>query len=500
MKRRSMLAILLAGCSTAMVAQGYDAPLTMQGLHRTAVASPAARGAGSVIFGRSSDVSSLFADPAGLTRIEGLQISFTTERRSTLDRQDQRFGGLQGYTAFTPLMMGTTGQIPDPPDSLLVSQTDSVQRPFDAIGPQWSRSATSRLPIRVFAAMPLEIGGLTFVVGAGMTEYVNLDRFYQNNNSMSPSVLSVLDGTISTLGLNTNPYLVQWYQYRQERVGSINAYGGSVAARLSDRWSVGVSGAWLDGETDDQEVRVGRGRLAFFTNSLRISKEGMTSTAKTGTSSFSGTEFTISASYTARSVMFAAAITPPSTITRSFRGTIVWDSVAAVSRLSHRVDSIHVTGSESYAGEDRIDLPWRASVGVNIFLKEGWRLGLSYEVRPYRSAKYTDASGVMSQPWLASAILSVGTEFRAAEWLTLRAGATSYDENFSGVTPPLRGEPVNYPVYAVGCGLHVLGATIDLAYEYADRKFIDTWANAASINRQFAHTIVAGVSYRLPSW
>lgn len=500
MKRRSILAILLTGCAAAMMAQGYDTPLTMQGLHRTGIASAAARGSGGVVFGRGGDVGLLFADPAGLARIEGPQVSFTTERRSLLDRQDQRFGGLQGYTSFTPLMMGTTGYLPDPPDSLLADQRDSVQRPFDTLGPNWDRSSTSRLPLQVFAAVPLSIGGVSFVVGAGMTEYVNLDRFYQNNNSMSPAVLSVLDGTISTTGLNTDPYLVQWFQYRHEREGSVNAYGAALAAKLSERWSVGVSGAWLDGETNDQEVRIGRGRLAFFTNSLRISKEGMTSYAKTGSSSFSGTEFTMSASYAAKSVMFAASVTPPSSITRTFSGTMVWDSVAAVSQLSHRVDSVHVSGSDSYAGEDRMDLPWRASVGLSIVFREDWRLGLSYEVRPYRSAEYTDAVGKVSQPWLSSSILRVGAEYRAAEWLTLRAGVTSFEENFSGVTPPLRGEPVTYPVYAVGCGVHLFGATLDLTYEYADRKFVDTWSNAASINRQFAHTLVAGVSYRLPAW
>lgn len=499
MTRRTILAALLTGGVATAVSQGYDTPLTMQGLHRTETASAASRGAGGVVFGGAGDASKLFADPAGLTRVEGLQVVFSTRRQSAYDRQEQRFGGLQLYSAFSPLMMGTTGFIPDP-DTVLVNQTDSVQRPFDAIGPNWDRSSTSRLPIQAFAAMPLEIGGLAIVVGAGMTEFVNLDRFYQNNNSMSPAVLSVLDGTISTVGLNANPYLVQWFQYRHERQGSINAYGAAVAAKLSERWSVGVSGAWLDGETDDQEVRVGRGRLAFFSNSLRISKEGMTSYAKTGTSSFSGTEFTMSASYAAKSVMFAASVTPPSTITRTFGGTIVWDSVASVSQLSHRVDSVHVTGSGTYAGEDRMDLPWRASAGLSIVFREDWRLGLSYEVRPYRSAEYTDATGNVSQPWLASSILRVGAEFRAAEWLTLRAGVTSYDENFSGVTPPLRGEAVNYPVYALGCGLHLFGATLDLAYEYADRKFVDAWSNAASINRQFAHTIVAGVTYRLPEF
>ncbi len=500
MKWRSIVAVCLAALPAAAAAQGYDTPLTFQGVHRTQAASAAARGAGGMVVGRGGDVSLMFAHPAGLIGIEGLQISFATQRRNVLDKQDQRFGGLQGFSAFTPLMMGTTGLIPDPADSLLVDQTDSVQRPFDAIGPNWDRSSTGALPLQVFAALPLEILGVKVVVGAGMAEYVNLDRFYQNNNSMSPSVLSVLDGTIPTLGLNTNPYMVQWFQYRHDRQGSINGYGGAIAAQVTDRLIVGMSGMLLDGSSDDVEVRVGRGRLAFMTNSLRISKEGMTSYSKVGTSSFSGSEFTASATYAARAVTFGVSITAPTAITRSFNGTIVTDSVAAVSTASHRVDSIHVTWSDTYRGEDKMSLPWRGSLGLSIVIKEQLTVGLSYDVRPYRSAEYTDAAGTVTQPWLASSILRVGAEYRPADWLTLRAGVASTDENFSGLTPPLRGEPVNVPVYALGCGLKWMGATLDLAYEYADRKFVDTWANAASINRQFAHTVVASVSYQLPSF
>jgi opacity protein-like surface antigen len=354
--------------------------------------------------------------------------------------------------------------------------------------------------VQVFAALPLDLWGVRVVVGAGMAEYANLDRFYQNNNSLSPSVLSVLNGTIPTTGLNVNPYLVQWFQYRHEREGSINGYGAAVAAQLSPRWSIGVSGMVIDGSTNDMEMRIGRGRLAFFSNSLRISKQGMTSYAKTGTSSFSGSELTLSASFAARSVTFGVAVTPPSTIRRSFSGVVVTDSVAVVSQLSHRVDSVHVTGSGTYRGEDQISLPWRGTVGLVLSVHERLTLALSYEVRPYRSADYTDASGRVTQPWLTSAVLRVGAELRAAEWLKLRGGVTSYDENFSALTPALRGEPVNYPVYAVGCGLHLFGWRLDVAYEYSDRSFVDTWSNAASINRQYSHAVVAGLSTTLPSF
>lgn len=491
------LSLAFAGVAGA---QGYDTPLTFQGLNHTGISSASARGAGGISIGLRNDASLMFDHPAGLTSIEGIQISLGSLRSSVYNKQEQRFGGLQGYTAFTPLMMSTSHLIPNPPDSLLVNQTDSVQRPFDSIGPNWNRGAATGLPLQVFVAVPLQIGGMKVVVGAGMTEYVDLYRFYGNNNSLSPSVLSVLDGTIATTGLDVNPYPVQWFQYYQQRTGSINGYGASVAAALSDRISVGVSGMVLDGSTDDSEIRVGRGRLLFFRNSLRIDRQGMTSYAKTGTSKFSGFEFNVSGTYVSRSVTIGASITTPTEITREFSGTMTFDTVTAISVVDHRTDSLHATGSMAYSGKDIMSLPLRVSAGLSLSLRTNLTLGLAYEYRPYRSAEYTAPSGDVSSPWLASSIFRVGAEYRPLEWLTFRVGATTFDENFSGITPALRGESIEYPVYSLGCGFSFMGARVNLTYEYSDRKFIDTWSNAASINRRIGNTVMASVAYQLPEF
>ena len=194
-----------------------------------------------------------------------------------------------------------------------------------------------------------------------------------------------------------------------------------------------------------------------------------------------------------------ASINPPTEITREFNGTIVVDTVVAVSALDHRVDSLHATGTMTYGGKDKMNLPWRGTVEMSIAIKDNLTVGLGFEVRPYRSAEYVDPLGNVSSPWLASSIFRVAAHYRAAEWLTLRAGVTTFDENFSGVTPALRGEPVSYPIYSLGCGVEFMGARVNVAYEYSDRKFVDAWSNAASINRQIGNTIVASVAYQLPA-
>jgi hypothetical protein len=123
-------------------AQGYDTPLTFQGLSRTTNPSAVSRSAGGIMFGLQRDASFMFTHPASLMSVKGLQFSVGGLQRSGYMKQDQRYSGIQGSSAFAPLMEGTTGSISDPDTNAFYNgtkvtvrtQADSVQRPFDSIG------------------------------------------------------------------------------------------------------------------------------------------------------------------------------------------------------------------------------------------------------------------------------------------------------------------------------------------------------------------------------
>jgi hypothetical protein len=488
-------------------AQGYDTPLTFQGLSRTTNPSAVSRSAGGIMFGLQRDASFMFTHPASLMSVKGLQFSVGGLQRSGYMKQDQRYSGIQGSSAFAPLMEGTTGSISDPDTNAFYNgtkvtvrtQADSVQRPFDSIGPNWNRSKSKSVPVQFFAAAPFSLGGISMVGGVGAVEYANLGWYYQNNNCLSPQLLSVaLIGTIGTSGLDRNPYAVQWYQYSQQRDGSIMGYGGALSAALSEKLSVGVSGMILKGSTDDLEIRVGRGRLLFFTSSTRLDRPGTTSYTKKGTSDYSGMELTLSADYKSQYFDVGFSIKPPATITRSFSYTLNQDSVAVTKRNLSKLDSIHVTTSTSYSGEDKMGLPWRGIGGIGLRLRDNLSFGISYEVRAYASAEYTGTDGVVSSPWLSCSVLHIGGEYRANSWLLIRGGVTNYAEVFQPVTAGIRGQAVTYPIYSLGAAFSFAGATVNLAYEYADMKYVDTWVNAASITREINNTIVASLTYEIP--
>lgn len=486
--------------------QGYGSPLILQGLSHTTAQSAASRAAGGITIGLKNDISMMFFNPASLSSLEGIQVSLGGLQQYTYATQEQHYGALQNHSAFSLLMEATTGEISDPDTTrtyggtrvIVVDQTDSVQRPFDTIGPNWNRSKSKSLPVQGFLAVPFTLGEFRVVAGLGVVEYANLNWYYQNNNCLSPSVLSVLNGTISTSGLNANPYLSQWYQYYQQRDGSIYGYGGAFSAALSEKLSLGISAMLLQGSTDDQEVRVGRGRLVFLTNSLRLDKVGMTSYTKTGTSDYSGADFTFSGKYSGRNFAIGFSVKPPTTITREYSTQIWTDSVAAVSKLRSRVDSVHLTSTTSVSGEDKIALPWRGTIGVAITIREDLTVGLEYEMCSYSSATYTSSDGTQINPWLSSSVLHFGIEYRPNSWLAVRGGAREYAEAYEPIADALRGEAVKYPVYSVGCGVKFANARLNIAYEYSDMKYVDTWSNAASTNREIRQNLVANLFYEIP--
>ncbi len=483
-------------------AQGYGDPLRFQGITHTSSPSVASRGAGGTAFGRKNDVSLMFLNPASLSSLGGIQVSLGGLQQSSYWKQEQHYGGLQDYAAFSPLVEGTTNQLSDPyggqyPDTLK-TQADSVQRAFDTIGPNWNNSKSKSLPVQFHVAMPFTLGATRVVGGVGVVQYANLNWYYQNNNCFSPSVLSFLNGTTSEANLNSNPYAVQWYQYYQQREGSIYGYGAALSAAVSQQLSVGISAMILKGSTDDMEVRVGRGRMLFFASSLRLDRPGTTSYQKTGTSDYSGAEFSLGAEYTSRYFNVGFSVKPPTTITRSFTTAFTQDSVALSKRFLSKVDSVTVHSSVSYSGEDKIELPWRGSFGFGLNIREDLSFNISYEIRSYASAQYTAPDGNASNPWLSCSILHIGAELQASEWLTIRGGLTNYQEVYQPVTEGIRGEAVNYPLYALGCGIKVGNSVLNIAYEYSDMRYVDTWANAVSINRQFTSSIVASFSYAIP--
>jgi hypothetical protein len=477
---QSVLCVLCAG---TLFAQGYDNPLAMQGLDHTTSYSAASRGAGGLTIGIQNDVALMFSNPASMQTLKEMQLSVGGVQQFSKATQVQQYAPLRYYPNFSLLLEGLTGLIPDP-DSNHIGGTpaDSVQRPYDNIGPNWSRTHKKAVPIQMFFGAPVRTDGMRFTFGFGVVEYANLAHYYQNNNVLSPSILSVRPSPFP-LPSNVLTREASWFQYSRSREGSLRGIGGAFAVSLSDEFSVGVSGLAIEGQTDDYEQHTGRGRFLFYSNYFRLDSV-YSHVVRSGTSDYNGAELTFSAMYSGQYISFGFSAKPPMTIKRSYSGQTM-------------VDTIGVPTLSNETRTDEVALPWRGTVGLSIAVKQNLRFGFEYEVRSYASANYSDSRDSVFNPWLSGSVFHAGLEYVPRSWFVLRAGVRSQAEVFEPEGNPIAGEPVRYSVYSMGCGFMFGLARLNIAYEYGRMKYQDVWGSAISLNTDTRHTIIADIVFEI---
>jgi opacity protein-like surface antigen len=467
-------------------AQGYDDPLKIQGLDQSTPQPAASRAAGGTTVGVLNDVGIMFTNPAALQTLEGIQLSFGGIQQSTKSTQVQQYAPLKYYSNFSLLMEGLTGVIPNP-DTVraATSAGDSVQRPFDTIGPNWSRSKSRTSPVQAMLGVPFSIGDNKFVAGIGVVQYAGMNHYYQNNNVLSPAIGSDRPFPVALPPSDSTPVRTNWSSYLRLREGSIQGYGAALSGSLSDRISLGISGIILKGSTDDLEQRIGRGRLTFYKQWFRLDSV-YHRVVQSGTSEYSGTEITFGGTYRGRYVSIGIVLKPPATITRTYTAQV-------------RNDTTGLSAVKTVSGEDAVRLPWRGTIGLSIAVLEDLRLGLEYEIHSYASAVYTKPDGTESRPWLSSAVLHVGAEYRPSPWLALRAGMRGQAEVFEQTGNPIPGEPVSYLIYSAGCGVTFGGIRLNVTYEYSSMKYQDMWQTNVNLNDETRHGVIADVSYSIPA-
>ena len=488
-----LAAIIVAGGAVQnAAAQGYGAPLTMQGLNHSSLSSAAARATGGITVGIDNDPSVMFENPASLARLERIQFTLIGTEQFRNAQQTQEWLPLRNFPTFSLMMEGLIDSVNDPdletfpPADGVLGPIDSIPRPYDQIKPNWTRSQQRALPLQACVAVPLAVAGMRIVGGAGIVQYANLDYYFRNSNVLSPSLGTQRPYGVPLPGIGQE-VAVRWSQYVQSREGSINGYGGAVSILVTDELSFGISGLLLRGESDDMEATLGRGRLRFGNDNnlyyFVLDSVDWRET-KTGTSTFKSSEYTFSSLYKGEYITLSLAVKAPNTFFRTLTTEVQKDTAGSstTTPLTYR---------------DRMKLPWRGTAGLSLAVHEGLTLALEYEIRPYASAEYMDAHRVVSHPWLSGSAFRAGAQYTPAPWLTIRAGFRTEAEVFQEEGNALVGEPLRYTTYSAGFGFGMGRAHFDFSYEYSQMKYQDLWQTNINLNSATRQLVMASVSYSL---
>jgi len=499
------IALLLSSISMA-VAQPAASPLNVQGLDLLSSIGVRSRGMGGAAVANANDASALFINPAALSRLSSFEIRLGGYYENTSRKQTQEWVPQRDVPGLGLLFEGLTGTVKTPDSAGVpgIPEKDpwkTVQRQYDNIKPNWEKSSSALQPLSFAAAVPVEIEGLTIVAGIGASQVMNLDNFYQNNNSMLP-YLGQLRPYVNFYDRSkpADTVHVKWYQYIREREGKIYGVTPAIAITILSGLTFGGSATILNGSSDDNEQRVERGHLNIAVEN-GAPQNFMLDTvyyqlSKVGTSTYSGNSFNLGLYFQQERYSIGATVKPAMTLTRK------WDrQVTSLDTTKKpfpvRVDSI-TTRNYKESGKDNLDFPLSYSFGLVLTPTDKWTIAFDYEMRNLADMKLSTASNSTSErPWdNNSASMRLGVEYRPKKYLALRGGYRDDVQAFSPDGSAIIGEPARGSIYSFGTGILIDNIVIDFAYEYSLLKYQDIYQSNVNYNTLEQHHVMMEVAYR----
>jgi long-subunit fatty acid transport protein len=349
------------------------------------------------------------------------------------------------------------------------------------------------------AALPLTLGETRVTAGIGYAQVIDLDHFYQNNNSLSPYLGQERPPQVFFTD-RTDTMHVKWYQYVRSREGSVYGITPALSVTVLPGFTLGASAAILTGSSDDVEHRVERGHLNIsITNG--VADNFMVDTAyyyqdKVGTSTYSGNMFTFGGHLEQERFSIGVTIKPAMTITREWERTTTSLDTTKKS-FPVRIDSL-TTRTTSESGTDKLRLPFSYALGIVLTPTKEWMIGFDFVWRNLGEAEFTSgADGTTTKPWVnSSATMRLGIEYRASDIVALRAGYRQDPQAFSPDGSAIINTAASGNIYSAGAGLTFGNILCDLAYEYRWLKYEDTYQSNVNINTQGQHLLFVEVGYR----
>jgi hypothetical protein len=497
---RVTVSAMVLGVTAIVTAQPAASPLDVQGLDQLAITGARSRGMGGTRIAAGNDAYALFSNPASLSELTAGEVRVSGLLENTQRQQTQNWVPLKTLPGLSVLFQGLSGGIKSPTDTggNPLSPWETLQKQYDALGPDWKKHSSATRPMAIAAALPVDVWDFKLVAGLGVSRIMDLNHDYQNNNAMTPYYGQ--ERPYAAWSKATDTLHIKWYQYARSRDGSVYGVTPGVAVTLLPDLTLGASVTLLYGSSDDLEQRVERGHLNVAV-SQGEPQNFMLDTVyyyqtKNGTSTYGGKILTFGLSFRQERYSIGVTLKPPMALSRTWSRDVTSIDTTA-KPFPVRIDSL-ASRTFHESGKEYVNFPISYALGIVLRPTPKWVIAFDYEVRSLLDVEVTPGSaGTPEHPWVSDrAEWRLGAEYRLNDQLALRAGYREDIQAFAPDGSALVNEPASGDVYSVGAGYVFGNASVDIAYEYANLKYQDVYQSNINYNARDRHTVVMELAYR----
>ncbi len=470
----NMLIFIFLILAISLGAQHRGDNLAFQGLAQSNQNSVRATAMGGAFTGVSGDLGAIYWNPAGLSDINGLQVSVSAASVNRLwqENQDYRPNRFEMTLPFYLERLYT----PDPKNNglwdydIFIADRDSayfVTPPitgkdrYDEAVADWQKKYSEFALDNLAVAYPFKCGEKTLTIAGAYSRKIDVMDFDRNDTFLDPHIGYDYYGVAERV---TNDTLrMNWYDFERSRFGSINNVALAASYDITTNIAVGLGLNSFSGESDDAQSL---NKVGWFditsNNKFRFSYDTL-NTDIVGSSKFKGLNANVGFLVKLQNISFGLNLTTPYTMQREWSTTTtIVDTAGSMTR--------------SASGVDKMKVPLAYLAGISITPVDKFRVSLDVESIPYGHNTFEFAlPDTTHRDWVDLTSLRFGFEYKPWERICLMAGYKAITEAFVPDGAAFRDRGPTSESYTMGASIYALSGRFDIAYEIWSMKYYDSY-------------------------
>jgi len=479
------LMFLLIGVSS-LSGQHRGDYFTFQGLTNFNDNGVKATAMGGAVTALSGDISLMFYNPAGISGINGIQITASANYSTNSWRENQNYRPNRLFVTLPFYLEGL--YIPNPEqdgmydherlwtEEYLIDSSYILNEPVLGLDPyskeaaDWEESESKFAFNNIAVAVPLEFSGEEFTISAAYNNILNIEDFDRNGTYLDPHIgyfeyggdIGRVDG-VDTLVMN-------WSNFYRKTSGNMDNIALAVSYKAADILNIGIGMNLSWGTSEDLLYleRIGTFHL-MDDQRFKYWYSDVYDEVK-GTSNYSTTRFNIGFQLDLDQLKFGLKIDLPYTLQKDWDYTFTYtDSISQDISLSK--------------GSDKLNIPAIFNFGVAFAPVDNFLFSIDYEYAPYSKATTEfENSDTNFRELPDRHSYRVGVEYSPIELISLMIGYRDVPSLFIPDGAAIKTSGPSAKSYTCGLSFNTDYGQLNFAYEMRTLRYYDAYYSNTNYN------------------